>query len=42
MRSKSMMGQKTHVPFKSKKTLQGMGKNSKTKPGKKKYRGQGR
>jgi len=42
MRSKLMMGQKTHVPFKSKKTLQGMGKNSKTKPGKKKYRGQGR
>jgi len=42
MRSKTLMGQKTHVPFKSKKTSQGMGKNSKPKAGKKRYRGQGK
>jgi len=42
MRSKSLMGQKLHTPFKSKKTLQGTGRNSKPKAGKKKYRGQGK
>ena len=42
MRAKTMMGQKTLIPFKSKKTRQGNGQHSKPKAGKKKYRGQGK
>jgi len=36
------MGQVVLTPFKSKKTRQGAGKNSKPKKGRKAYRGQGR
>ena len=42
MRSKSMMGVETVVPFTSKKTRQGKGLHSKPRKGKKKYRGQGK
>jgi len=42
MRSKSMMGVQTVIPFKSKKTHQGNGLHSKPRKGKKKYRGQGK
>jgi len=42
MRSKTLMGIKKFVPFKSKKTRQGNGQHSKPKAGRKAYRGQGR
>ena len=42
MRSKTLMGIKKFVPFKSKKTKQGAGRHSKPRAGRKAYRGQGR
>ena len=42
MRAKSLMGLQKMEPFKSKKTRQGQGRNSKPSHGRKKSRGQGK